>query len=271
MSNFDFAETERLFLESHHALSRLSQHLTRNYWTSLPGMPELRSRFVWSRGIMFGCMAASGVVFGAWSWSRNLFSVPGVSPQNQTSQKRMGMMNWLMTNFTSKTEDIRKNRWWTMLTAAFSHIEPYHLMGNLFAFNTFTHYLIHTGITPVHYAGAIVGTAIIGNLAWLFHQARKEKVSGQPARALGLSGVVMGLGAAASFAAPRAQVALFGIVPMPIWAFMAAYIAFDTYMVDSPTSRIGHAAHLGGAAAGAVYYGLVLRGRLPLQGIGRTR
>jgi len=181
----------------------------------------------------------------------------------------MRMLNWLMTNFTSKTEDVRKDRWWTMLTAAFSHIEPGHLFGNLLAFNTFTSYLIHTGITPVHYAGAIVSTAIIGNSAWLFQQARKERVDGQPARALGLSGVVMGLGAAASFAAPRAPAALFWIVPMPIWAIMGAYIAWDTYMVKSPTSGIGHAAHLGGAVAGAVYYVLVLRGRLPLQGIGR--
>ncbi|KAK4942747.1 hypothetical protein LTR10_017507 [Elasticomyces elasticus] len=272
MSN-SFAETERLVLESTHALNRLNQHLTRSftsftrsYSTSLPGMPELRSRFVWSRGIMFGCMGACGIVFGAWSWSRNIFAVPGVSAQNQTPQKRLGMLNWLMTNFTSKTEDVRKNRWWTLLTAAFSHIEPVHLLGNLFTFSTFTSYLISTGITPMHYAGAILSTAIIGNLAWLLQQARKEKVDRQPARALGLSGAVMGLGAAASFAAPRAWVTLFGIVPMPLWAVMGVYIAWDTYMVKSPASGIGHAAHLGGAVAGAVYYGLVLRGRLPLQG-----
>lgn len=38
-----------------------------------------------------------------------------------------------------------------------------------------------------------------------------------------------------------------------------AFVAYDIGYLGSQTSRTGHAAHLGGAAFGAVFYALVLR------------
>lgn len=69
----------------------------------------------------------------------------------------------------------------------------------------------------------------------------------------------MGLGASAAMLAPTANMLLFGIVPVPMWALFAGYTVYDTYYLDNPASRTGHAAHLGGGAFGAIFYTLVLR------------
>ena len=53
--------------------------------------------------------------------------------------------------------------------------------------------------------------------------------------------------------------ALFGIIPVPLWVILAGYVAVDTFYLDNTQSRTGHAAHLGGAAFGAAYSALVLR------------
>lgn len=77
-------------------------------------------------------------------------------------------------------------------------------------------------------------------------------------QALGASGVVMGMGASATLLAPFAQMSVM-FIPMPLFILTAGYVAFDTYYLDSKTSRIGHAAHLGGLTFGVVYYLASLR------------
>lgn len=70
--------------------------------------------------------------------------------------------------------------------------------------------------------------------------------------------MVMGMGAAATLLAPMTQMVVL-VFPAPLFLVTAGYVAADTYYLDSKTSRIGHAAHLGGLAFGAVYYFVSLR------------
>jgi hypothetical protein len=54
--SFLFGEKERLLLDAHRSVNALNRHLTRNFSSrDIPDMGELKWRFVWSRGIMFGC------------------------------------------------------------------------------------------------------------------------------------------------------------------------------------------------------------------------
>ena len=69
----------------------------------------------------------------------------------------------------------------------------------------------------------------------------------------------MGLGAAVSLAMPRAKVLMMGVIPAPMWALMIGYTVYDSARLDDRTSGVGHAAHLGGATFGALYYLLALR------------
>lgn len=84
---------------------------------------------------------------------------------------------------------------------------------------------------------------------------------------MGLSGVVMGVGAAAACALPSCKVQFRGVgfTSMPLPFFMAGYALYDSYMLDKLASKTAHISHLGGLVFGAVYYFVVLRDALPLK------
>ena len=72
--------------------------------------------------------------------------------------------------------------------------------------------------------------------------------------ACGASGVVMGFGAAASCVMPFAPMYFSFIpVPIPMFVLMIGYTAYD-YFYLSASDRVGHSAHLGGAAFGVLFY-----------------
>ena len=52
-----------------------------------------------------------------------------------------------------------------------------------------------------------------------------------------------------------------GIVPLPMWILLPSYIAWNYYRLSDKRSNVGHAAHLGGAAFGALFYLSVMRAR----------
>ena len=146
----------------------------------------------------------------------------------------------------------------------------FHPADTLFLLQTFGKLLGWYGVGGVHITTLCLISGIAGNIAWIYHTATRSKVvvrGGQIqgpreyASALGASGIVMGAGTVAACLAPFAPMSVFLIpVRLPLWGVLAGYYAIDAYFLSSTTSRIGHAAHLGGAAAGAAYYLLSLRG-----------
>ncbi|OQU96978.1 hypothetical protein CLAIMM_02983 [Cladophialophora immunda] len=183
---------------------------------------------------MYSCIASCLGIWTAWHWSMGTLPFQTDEPRTQShSPMQRKTLDNLLKHFTVKLDDGRQQRWWTLVTPAFSHIQTYHIAGNLFAFSTFSRMLLAYGIAPARRA---------------LHM-----------RALGLSGVVMGLGAAVSLATPKSRVLLFGAVPVPVWLVMLLYTAYDSARLDDQASTVGHAAHLGGAAFGAVYYLVALR------------
>lgn len=106
-----------------------------------------------------------------------------------------------------------------------------------------------------------VGSGVTGAAGYLYNRYLQTQGSarGDVTRGLGFSGAVMGISSVAACLAPTAQVQLYGIIPLPLWALVAGYAAYDGYYVNSSDSRIGHAGHLGGLAFGLAYYALRLR------------
>jgi membrane associated rhomboid family serine protease len=126
-------------------------------------------------------------------------------------------------------------------------------------------------ISPVQYVGLILGSAVASSMAYLWQAQHMQRTSYQRRMALGLSGVAMGVGAAAACAVPKCQVQLrgFGFFSMPLPFFMAGYALYDSYMLDNLASETAHIGHLGGLVFGAVYYFFVLRDALPLSRFAR--
>jgi rhomboid-like protein len=60
--------------------------------------------------------------------------------------------------------------------------------------------------------------------------------------------------------APRAQILFFFVIPAPAWVIVPGIIGYDVYSAwFQPGGLTDSAGHIGGAAAGAVFYALVLR------------
>ena len=163
-----------------------------------------------------------------------------------------------------------RGRWYTILTSAFAHIDPFH-----FGFNMLSLYNFCTlcawvpGMNGLHIFAIAAGSAISGGLGFLWHrknQIREAQGNWQMAArnynssALGASGAVMGVGAVTACLIPKAPVQLMLIpISFPLWVFVAGYGLVDSFFLNSPTSSIAHAGHLGGLFFGTVYYLALLR------------
>ncbi|KAK4497159.1 hypothetical protein PRZ48_011609 [Zasmidium cellare] len=209
----------------------------------------------------------NAAVFGAWQYAE--------------MKKDRKVERQLYENVTLMEANIQAGRSHTLLTSAFSHRDVGHFAFNMFALHAFGSLLATVpGVSGVYVTALAVGSAAAGSVAWLYHlktKSQSQSVSrtrgvwsgfggGQITRhiqvGLGASGMVMGMGAAATLLKPFAPMYLMFIpIPIPLWILTTGYFAFDTYFLNSDTSRTGHSAHLGGAVFGAAFYFLALRSR----------
>jgi membrane associated rhomboid family serine protease len=218
-------------------------------------------------------IATSIGVFVAWNWSNGTIQKYVNLPWRLGGQarQRARVYDFLTRNFTIKLADVKAGRYWNLITVAFSHIDVNHLLFNLYSFRTFSMAVIELGISPSRYLELIVGSAVVGHLAFLLQAASTVRQTNQYGQrivrsALGLSGVTMGLAAAATCALPTTKVQI-GLIPakIPLWMATVGYAVYDAYSLNDPLSLVGHAAHLGGALFGALFFVVGLRGdQLPL-------
>ena len=173
---------------------------------------------------------------------------------------------FMVTNFLVSTTHVMHGLAWTLLTAAFSHSEFWHLAINMFvlwSFGTVLERLWGTRTFVVFYTVAavvasichcVVSTVLMGN-------------SDIPA--LGASGAVSGLLLAYALLFPRHKILLMGIVPVPALIGVLAFVGIDLWGLFAQTRGgglpIGHGAHLGGALAGAVMWFFWLRSTRPVE------
>lgn len=246
--------TPRMSFRDEFFSSRL-QKISRAYGTSAYNPTRSSNMILWST------IGISAAVFGAWQYgatggapagARGWFGQGAVRPTTPQMVQKFLSQNFLLTS-----QYVSMGRYWTMLTSAVSHRDINHLLGNMFSLHAFSSVLIYAVRSPVHVASLFVGSALAGSIGFVLQQSNSS--SGRYTYGLGASGMVMGVGVAAAMLVPRAQMLIFGIVPARLWMLLGGYIAWDSFYLSSPQSTVGHAAHLGGAAFGALYYTLFLR------------
>lgn len=149
---------------------------------------------------------------------------------------------------------------WQVITYAFMHGGPMHLLFNMFALYMFggeierawgeRRYLIY-------YFGCIVGAAIAQLIVTNLH-------GGTAYPTVGASGAVFGLLLAFGMMYPRRMIMLiFPPIPMPAWLFVTLYGLIELYLGVTGTQQgVAHFAHLGGMAAGFLII-QYWRGRAP--------
>ncbi len=177
-----------------------------------------------------------------------------------------GSALWILLarNFLVSTTRLDAGMWWTVFTAAFSHMELWHLALNmvvLWSFGSVLERLWGVRVFIAFYLAAIVVSS-------LSHCLLSSLLMGDDRiAALGASGAVTGLLMAFALQFPRHRILLFAIIPIPALVGVLGFVALDVWGLVAQSRgggmRIGHGAHLGGALAGAVFYLTYLRHRFP--------
>jgi membrane associated rhomboid family serine protease len=135
---------------------------------------------------------------------------------------------------------------WTILTAMFVHAGFWHFFGNmitLFFFGRVLYQLVGgRRFLLVYFIGGIVGNLLY---VWL----------GEPLSiAIGASGAIYAIAGALVVMMPTMRVAIWGILPMPLWAVILFF--FVLWSIPNFIPGIAWQAHLGGIVIGlaAGYY-----------------
>lgn len=131
---------------------------------------------------------------------------------------------------------------WTILTAMFVHADFWHIFGNmitLFFFGLAVYQLVGKWwFVLIYFVGGIVGNLIY---FWL----------GNPLSiAVGASGAIYTLAGALVVMMPTMRVNLWGIIPMPLWAFVLIFMVL--WSIPNFIPGLAWQAHLGGLAVGLI-------------------
>jgi membrane associated rhomboid family serine protease len=183
-----------------------------------------------------------------------------------------GLFEFMTANFLVSTSHVLHGYVWTLITAAFSHNELWHLAINMFvlwSFGTVLEHLWGTRVFVLFYLAAAVVASVSHCAVSSFLMGRDDIL------ALGASGAVSGLLLAYALHFPRHRILLFGIVPVPALAGVLAFIGLDLWGLIAQGRGgglpIGHGAHLGGALAGALIFILYLRATYPTPAVRQPR
>ena len=219
------------------------------------GPPPVRSKSMRSAAVSI-IIGLNVLVFLAWQAT---MLAPGLNP-------------FMAANFLVSTAHLEHWLVWTVVTAAFSHNELWHLAINMFvlwSFGTVLDKLWGTRVFVLFYLAAATVASLSHCLVSTFMLGNSD------IPALGASGAISGLLLAYALHFPRHKILLFGIVPVPALAGVLAFVGIDLWGLLAQSRGgglpIGHGAHLGGALAGALIYFLYLKEAFPTPTAPRSR
>lgn len=166
--------------------------------------------------------------------------------------------NFMISNFLVSWDSLIHGKIWTLLTSAFSHTMLWHLLINMFVLFNFG-VIVENQLGSLRFIVFYIAAGIAGSLlhcivcSYILHQPNLL--------ALGASGAISGVILIFSLYNPNQLIFLFGIIPLPaIWAVIL-FNGLDIWGLINQTrgipSPIGYGAHLGGALAGLIYFGIL--------------
>jgi membrane associated rhomboid family serine protease len=168
----------------------------------------------------------------------------------------------MVANFLVSTDHLLHGHVWTLVTAAFSHIEFWHIALNMIVLWSFG-VLLETLWGTAVFVGFYLTAAVVASASHCFVSTVLLGDSGIPA--LGASGAVSGLLLAFALLFPHHRILIFGIIPVPALVGALGFVALDLWGLFAQTQGggigIGHGAHLGGALCGFLFWALYLRTR----------
>lgn len=239
----------------------------------------------WKPDIVVGSIVA--ICCGGWLYH--------LRASRLSSQGNHRPMIFLKENFILSEENIRRGRWWVMLTSTFAHEQPLHLAINMISLWSLGRVLFMYRGVP-QFLGLFVVSGVASSAASLYWQRVRERlrkelsapswyrkgeirILGLPVNdttartiaghdphshaygrgSIGASGSICGVSAALTCLSPHTKVVLL-IVPMPLWMATTVFGAGSVFCLGAGAlPGIDHAGHLGGMGAGTAYYFTLMR------------
>jgi len=171
------------------------------------------------------------------------------------------LKGFMVTNFLVSWVHLQHGLVWTLLTAAFSHSELWHIAINmvvLWSFGSVLERLLGWRVFLAFYLGS-------GVVASVAHCVVSWAMGRPEISALGASGAVSALLLVYALLFPKARLLVFGIIPIPALAGALFFVGLDLWGLVAQGQGgglpIGHGAHLGGALCGFLFWWFALRGR----------
>lgn len=187
-------------------------------------------------------LVLNAIVFAMWLW--------------------LGEVPLMTENFLVSWDALQAGRWWTLIGSEFSHLWFLHFFVNMYVLASFGMIVEYT-IGSLRFFVFYLAAAAIASLS---HAAVSNYILHQPGiPALGASGAIAGVILVFALLYPRARILLFGIIPMPAIVGALLFVGLDLaglyWQSEGGGLPIGHGAHLGGAAAGVLFYLFFIAGR----------
>jgi membrane associated rhomboid family serine protease len=224
--------------------------------------------------IVNGMVGTSFAIFAGWNYSQRGIVYDAVRDGTQSLQKaKLLPKDWKIPDPVKVQNTLRDKtvhqtgqrpfNYESAIMSNFSHASLAHIAFNTFAFTSFSNFLVYH-LPTRHFVGVLAGSGIAAVAAFEYDRRNKPSAGG-----LGMSGIVAGVAMTVTCMIPRDRATMFFVIRAPMWVLTGGFLLLDTYLAKSDIDTgIGHAAHVGGATFGALYYIVFLR-RLWLRGIGR--
>ncbi len=159
----------------------------------------------------------------------------------------------LAENFLVSVDSIQRP--WTLLLAEFSHVDSVHLLFNMVALWSFGR-AVEIALGARRLLSLYVMGGVLASLGHVVYGLVMES----PAPALGASGAVSAIAVVFAGMFPRARLYVNFIIPLPAALAVGLFLLIDLFGVLNPRpDMIAHAAHLGGAFYGVLYWMLAVR------------
>lgn len=164
-------------------------------------------------------------------------------------------LEWMENQFLVSWDSLTEGRFWTLLTAVFSHNLFLHILINMMVLSSFGS-LLEDILGARRFLSFYLAAGVFSSFT---HAAISAWLLSDPALpALGASGAISGLILLFSLLFPKQKILVFGLIPVPaLWGALF-FVGLDLWGLFEQAGGgglpIGHGAHLGGAFAGLVYY-----------------